>query len=160
MYICVLVSMIMLARFSWQRSIATASRKASRLQVCCHGHVTSRCASFLHAMSRRFRIVASGTLFITHTLNVNSLPDHSQNTDSTTRASSVRRERGGASATVLAILAQFNHVEAYLVAPLGGGPEGEAILKELEAANVRTRLCARRDASGVPVAYIMCASKP
>lgn len=109
-------------------------------------------------MSRRFRIVASGTLFITHTLNVNSLPEHSQNSSSATRASSVRRERGGASATALSVLAQFNHVEAYLVAPVGGGPEGEAMLKELEAANVSTRLCARRDASGVPAAYIMCAT--
>ncbi|KAJ1303887.1 hypothetical protein OPQ81_008299 [Rhizoctonia solani] len=109
-------------------------------------------------MSRRFRIVASGTLFITHTLSVGALPDHSQSSNSATRASSVRRERGGASATTLSILAQFNHVTAYLVAPVGSGPEGEAMLKELEAANVNTRLCVRRDASGVPAAYIMCAT--
>ncbi|KAH7333970.1 hypothetical protein B0J17DRAFT_674906 [Rhizoctonia solani] len=109
-------------------------------------------------MSRRFRIVASGTLFITHTLSVGTLPDHSQNNNSATRASSVRRERGGASATALTVLAQFNHVSAYLVAPVGSGPEGEAMLKELEAANVNTRLCARRDASGVPAAYIMSAT--
>lgn len=120
-------------------------------------HVTT--GSALHAMSRRFRIVASGTLFITHTLNVGALPDHSQSADITTRASSVRRERGGASATILSVLAQFNHVEAYLVAPVGGGPEGEAMIKELETANVKTRLCARRDAHGVPAAYVICASK-
>ncbi|KDN47682.1 hypothetical protein RSAG8_03472, partial [Rhizoctonia solani AG-8 WAC10335] len=109
-------------------------------------------------MSRHFRIVASGTLFITHTLNVGALPDSSQITSPATRASSVRRERGGASATALSVLAQFNNVTAYLLAPVGSGPEGEAMLKELEAANVNTRLCARRDASGVPASYIMCAT--
>ncbi|CUA69331.1 hypothetical protein RSOLAG22IIIB_08452 [Rhizoctonia solani] len=109
-------------------------------------------------MSRRFRIVASGTLFITHTLNVGALPDHSSSSSAATRASSVRRERGGASATALSVLAQFNHVTAYLIAPVGSGPEGEAMLKELDAANVNTRLCVRRDASGVPAAYIMCAT--
>ncbi|CAE7229921.1 unnamed protein product [Rhizoctonia solani] len=109
-------------------------------------------------MSRRFRIVASGTLYITHTLNVGSFPDHSKSSNPATRASSVRRERGGASATALSVLAQFNHVTAYLVAPVGSGPEGEAMLKELEAANVNTRLCARRDANGVPAAYVMCAT--
>jgi sugar/nucleoside kinase (ribokinase family) len=103
-------------------------------------------------MSRRLRIVASGTLFITHTLTVSSLPNQNS-----TRASAVRRERGGASATVLSILAQFTHVEAYLVAPVGGGPEGTAMIKELETAGVRTRLCAKRDASGVPAAYVICA---
>ncbi|KAG9097416.1 hypothetical protein FRC06_007580 [Ceratobasidium sp. 370] len=104
-------------------------------------------------MSRRLRIVASGTLFITHTLTVNSLPNQNS-----TRASAVRRERGGASATVLSILAQFTHVETYLVAPVGGGPEGSAMLKELEAAGVKTKLCAKRDASGVPAAYVICAA--
>ncbi|KAF8752780.1 ketohexokinase [Rhizoctonia solani] len=85
-------------------------------------------------MSQRFRIVASGTLFVTHTLSVGILPDHGQKNNSATRASSVRRERGGASATVLTVLAQFSHVAAYLVAPVGSGPEGEAMLKELETA--------------------------
>jgi hypothetical protein len=117
-------------------------------------------SSLLYAMSRRFRIVASGTLFITHTLSVGTLPEHAHKSNSATRASSVRRERGGASATVLSVLAQFNHVTAYLVAPVGSGPEGEAMIKELEGANVNTRLCARRDANGIPAAYIMCASKP
>ncbi|QRV95657.1 PfkB family carbohydrate kinase [Ceratobasidium sp. AG-Ba] len=104
-------------------------------------------------MSRRLRIVASGTLFITHTLSVNALPNQN-----TTRASAVRRERGGASATVLSVLAQFTDVEAYLVAPVGGGPEGAAMIKELETAGVKTKLCARRDASGIPAAYIICAA--
>ncbi|KAG8694439.1 hypothetical protein FRC09_009849 [Ceratobasidium sp. 395] len=104
-------------------------------------------------MSRRLRIVASGTLFVTHTLTVSALPNQN-----TTRASAVRRERGGASATVLSILAQFTHVEAYLVAPVGGGQEGRAMLKELETAGVKTKLCAKRDASGVPAAYVICAA--
>lgn len=113
-------------------------------------------------MSRPLRIVASGTLFITHTLTVPSLPPSNSNSDqaqNATRASAVRRERGGASATVLTVLAQFtHHVQAFLVAPVGSGPEGQAMVRELESVGVSTRLCARRDAGGVPAAYVICAA--
>ncbi|KAF8605458.1 hypothetical protein BDV93DRAFT_543513 [Ceratobasidium sp. AG-I] len=86
-------------------------------------------------MSRPLHTVASGILFIAHTFTVPSLPNSNNlnQAQHATRASAVRRERGGASATVLSVPAQFTHAQAYLVAPVGSGPEGKAMVKELES---------------------------
>lgn len=148
---------------------------------------------FNQAMTKkRLRIVASGTLFIAHTVHV---PYTGQETDGTSsrttvlRAQSVSRTRGGSAATVLSILCQFNPplpkssspggtmrnrgdssasgspyfrpmvpdpvVEAWLVAPLGRGPEASGLLNELEREGIRTKFCARREGEGVPSAYVI-----
>ncbi|KAG8985146.1 hypothetical protein FRB90_004911 [Tulasnella sp. 427] len=46
-------------------------------------------------------------------------------------------------------------VEAWLVAPLGRGPEASALLNELEREGIRTKFCARREGEGVPSAYVI-----
>ncbi|KAG9042016.1 hypothetical protein FS837_011448 [Tulasnella sp. UAMH 9824] len=148
---------------------------------------------FSQAMAKkRLRIVASGTLFITHTVHVPSTGNENPNpTGKTTvlRAQSVSRNRGGSAATILSVLCQFNPplprlpspggtmrnrgdssastspyvrtpipdpvVEAWLVAPLGRGPDASALLNELEREGVRTKFCARREGEGVPSAYVI-----
>ncbi|KIO23461.1 hypothetical protein M407DRAFT_78022 [Tulasnella calospora MUT 4182] len=114
---------------------------------------------------KRLRIVASGTLFITHNVHVPSTGNENPNTAGKTtvlRAQSVSRTRGGSAATILSVLCQFNPplpklaiVEAWLVAPLGRGPDASALLGELEKEGVRTKFCARREGEGVPSAYVI-----
>ncbi|TCD71083.1 hypothetical protein EIP91_000175 [Steccherinum ochraceum] len=77
---------------------------------------------------RPLRIVASGTLFLTHTLTLSSHPEPA----SVVRAHAVQRARGGSASTCLAIAAQFPNVNAILVAPLGGNEEGQMIIRDLE----------------------------
>ena len=88
-------------------------------------------------LQRPLRVVASGTLFLTHTL---SLPSHPEPA-SAVRAHSVTRTRGGSASTCLSILAQFPNVDAMLVAPLGGNEEGQMIIRDLESERVSTRFC-------------------
>ncbi|KAH9931749.1 hypothetical protein B0H21DRAFT_699790 [Amylocystis lapponica] len=104
-------------------------------------------------LQRPLRIVASGTLFLTHTL---SLPTHPE-PSAVVRAQSVTRSRGGTASTCLAILAQFSSVEAMLVASLGGNEEGKMIIRELEKERVSTRFCKIWDDAGVPSAWVLCA---
>jgi ketohexokinase len=97
------------------------------------------------------RIVAAGTIFMTHTVKVAQYPAEG----TSTRAQRVSRERGGAAANTLGTLGQFRGVHCWLIAPIGGGPEGNALVRELEEARVSTRLCARRDGEGIPTAFII-----
>ncbi|RDB26305.1 hypothetical protein Hypma_006584 [Hypsizygus marmoreus] len=97
------------------------------------------------------RIVASGTLFLTHTLSIPCHPAPS----TVVRAHSVEKARGGSASTLLSLLAQFPSVEAVLVAPLGGNDEGKMILRELENEGVITRYCKIWTAAGVPSAWIL-----
>ncbi|KAJ7170708.1 hypothetical protein C8R43DRAFT_980585 [Mycena crocata] len=100
---------------------------------------------------RSLRIVASGTLFVTHTLNLPSHPAPS----TVVRAHSVTKTRGGSASTLLSVLAQFSRVEAFLVAPLGGNEEGKMILRELEREGVTTRYCKIWKGAGVPSAWVL-----
>ncbi|KAJ7274370.1 Ribokinase-like protein [Mycena haematopus] len=100
---------------------------------------------------RPLRIVASGTLFLTHTL---SLPTHPA-PSTVVRAQSVTRTRGGSASTLLSLLAQFSRVEAFLVAPLGGNDEGKMILRDLEREGVTTRYCKLWKGLGVPSAWVL-----
>lgn len=71
------------------------------------------------------------------------------------------RNRGDSSASVSPYLrAQIPDpvVEAWLVAPIGRGPEASALLNELEREGVRTKFCARREGEGVPSAYVIKSS--
>ncbi|KAL6310256.1 hypothetical protein BKA93DRAFT_721527 [Sparassis latifolia] len=102
-------------------------------------------------VQRPLRIVASGTLFLTHTL---LLPTHPE-PNAITRAQSVNRSRGGSASTCLTILAQFPAVEAMLVAPLGGNEEGQMIIRDLQNERVSTRFCKVCKHAGVPSAWVL-----
>ncbi|KAJ3558240.1 hypothetical protein NM688_g1036 [Phlebia brevispora] len=88
---------------------------------------------------------------MTHTL---SLPTHPE-PSAVLRAHSVSRTRGGSASTCLSILAQFQAVEAMLVAPLGGNEEGRIVIRDLELESVSTRLCKVWDDAGVPSAWVL-----
>lgn len=108
------------------------------------------------AISQRpLRVVASGTLFLTHTLSLASHPEPS----AIVRAHSVTRTRGGSASTCLSVLAQFPGVEAMLVAPLGGNEEGKTIIYDLEQERVSTKYCKIWEQSGVPSAWVLHAGK-
>jgi hypothetical protein len=100
---------------------------------------------------RPLRIVASGTLFLTHTL---SLPFH-PTPSSVTRAHSVDKTRGGSASTLLSLLAQFSAVDAILVASLSGNDDGKMILRDLEREGVNTRFCKIWSDYGVPSAWVL-----
>ncbi|KAJ4494967.1 hypothetical protein C8J55DRAFT_498048, partial [Lentinula edodes] len=102
--------------------------------------------------SKPLRILASGTLFLTHTLAVPCHPAPS----TVIRASSVSTIRGGSASSILALLAQFSSpVDPILVASLGGSDEGKMITKELEREGVNTRYCKVWPESGVPSAWVI-----
>ena len=105
----------------------------------------------LNNSRRPLRILAAGTLFLTHTL---SIPFHPA-PDSVTRAHSVHKSRGGSASTLLSLLAQFPNVDALLVASLAGNDEGKAILKDLDKEGVSTRFCKIWDNYGVPSAWVL-----
>jgi sugar/nucleoside kinase (ribokinase family) len=100
---------------------------------------------------RPLRIVASGTLFLTHTLSLPTYPAPS----TVVRAHSVTKTRGGSASTLLSLLAQFSRVEAFLVAPLSGNDEGKMILRDLEREGVTTRYCKIWKGAGVPSAWVL-----
>ena len=100
---------------------------------------------------RPLRIVASGTLFLTHTL---SLPAH-PTPGGAIRAHSVEKTRGGSACTVLSILSQFSNVDSMLVASLGGNEEGKMVLRDLSREGVNTRFCKIWENYGVPSAWVM-----
>ncbi|KAF8321361.1 hypothetical protein DL93DRAFT_2163634 [Clavulina sp. PMI_390] len=116
------------------------------------GNISPRAISpsseFSPGHARPLRIVASGTLFITHTLTVDSYPSEHSNT----RAQAVVRVRGGSAAATLSVLAQFSDCMSWLVAPIGSGPEGASLRIELEREGISTQLCPRRETDGVPKA--------
>ncbi|KDQ17383.1 hypothetical protein BOTBODRAFT_605486 [Botryobasidium botryosum FD-172 SS1] len=97
------------------------------------------------------RIIATGTIFLTQTLNIQAFPQQG----SVIRAQTVTRERGGAAANALSVLTQFEGTEAWIMAPIGGGIEGAMLVKELEDSGISTRLCCRRDGIGVPISYVI-----
>ncbi|KAG6908683.1 hypothetical protein DXG01_003697 [Tephrocybe rancida] len=101
--------------------------------------------------TKPLRIVASGTLFLTHTL---SLPTHPA-PSSVVRAHSVEKRRGGSANTLLSLLAQFNSVEAVLVAPLSGNEEGQMVLRDLDSEGVVTKYCKIWKDVGVPSAWVL-----
>jgi hypothetical protein len=98
-----------------------------------------------------FRIVATGTLFLTHTLELATHP-----TPSTVhRAKSVAKSRGGAAAACLSILAQFPGVDTKLVASLSNNDEGKMIIEQLEREGVSTRYCKVWEGASVPSAWVL-----
>jgi sugar/nucleoside kinase (ribokinase family) len=104
---------------------------------------------------RPLRIIAVGTLFLTHTLWLPTYPSPS----TVTRAHSVSNARGGSASCLLSLLAQFNGapglIDPQLVAPLGGNEEGKMIMRELEREGVGIRYCKVWKGAGVPTAWIL-----
>ena len=101
------------------------------------------------------RVVASGVVFLTHTITMSGeLPPAGSNS----RAQDVIRHRGGAAAACLSVISQFAGTQSWLIAPIGTGPEGEALRVELQREGISTQLCARREADGVPKAFVILSS--
>lgn len=101
--------------------------------------------------SRPLRIVASGTVFLTHTLTLPTFPAEG----SVTRARNVSRARGGSVANVLAVLGQFSGVDALLVAPLAGNSEGGMLARDLKREGVNTKYCRVWEGASVPSAWVI-----
>jgi hypothetical protein len=109
----------------------------------------------LSPSTRSLRVVAAGTLFLTHTL---SLPTHPGPTQ-TVRAHEYARSRGGSAPAILAVLSQLQVDKCWLVASLGGAQEARAVARELEAEGVSTRYCKVWEGAGVPAAWVLHAGK-
>jgi sugar/nucleoside kinase (ribokinase family) len=103
---------------------------------------------------RPLRILASGVIFLNHTITVKDFPGQGSNT----RAQAVVRLRGGAASACLSVVAQFADTRSWLVAPIGGGSEGAALRVELEREGINTQLCGRRESDGVPKAFVIKSS--
>ena len=109
----------------------------------------------LSPSTRSLRVVAAGTLFLTHTL---SLPTHPGPTQ-TVRAHEYARSRGGSAPAVLSVLSQLHVEKCWLIASLGGGQEARGLARELEAEGVSTRYCKVWEGAGVPAAWVLHAGK-
>ncbi|KAI0296746.1 hypothetical protein B0F90DRAFT_1744769 [Multifurca ochricompacta] len=101
--------------------------------------------------TRSLRVIAAGTLFLTHTLSLPSHPGPSE----TVRAHEYVRSRGGSAPAVLSLLSQLHANKCWLVASLGGAQEARALKRELEAEGVSTRYCKTWEGAGVPAAWIL-----
>ncbi|KAF8686794.1 hypothetical protein AX14_003805 [Amanita brunnescens Koide BX004] len=100
---------------------------------------------------KHLRIVASGTLFLTHTLTVPAHPAPS----SAVRARSIDKSRGGSANIILSLLAQFSGVEVVLIAPLGGNDEARMVANDLEREGVNIHYCKVWPNAGVPSAWVI-----
>ncbi|KAH9955682.1 hypothetical protein BC827DRAFT_1083854, partial [Russula dissimulans] len=100
---------------------------------------------------RSLRVVAAGTLFLTHTL---SLPVHPGPTQ-TVRAHEYVRSRGGSAPAVLSVLSQLHADKCWLVASLGSAQEAQALARELEEDGVSTRYCKVWEGASVPAAWVL-----
>src|ERR1700761_4853484 len=89
-------------------------------------------------LSNPTRVFVQGTLFQTHTFHLPS--NFSFNSDTNiTRAHTITTHLNGNAPAILSLLAAFDafqqgsgKIEAYLMAPLSGTPEGRAIRNQLE----------------------------
>jgi sugar/nucleoside kinase (ribokinase family) len=106
-------------------------------------------------MTRPLRVVAVGTLFLTHTLSLPTHPGPGQSV----RAHEYAHSRGGSAPAVLSVLSQLNVDKCWLVASLGGAQEARAVARELEAEGVSTRYCKVWEGAGVPAAWILHAGE-
>ncbi|THH15456.1 hypothetical protein EW146_g5023 [Bondarzewia mesenterica] len=112
-------------------------------------------------IQRPLRVIASGTLFLTHTLSLPTYPQPASNV----RAHAYTRTRNGSACTVLSVLSQFRRPElgggvegCWLVASLGGNDEGKEVIRELDKIGVNTRYCKMWDDVGVPGAWVLHAN--
>ncbi len=105
--------------------------------------------------TRSLRVVAAGTLFLTHTLSLPTHPGPRQ----TVRAHEYARSRGGSAPAVLSVLSQLHVDKCWLVASLGAAQEARALARELEAEGVSTRYCKVWEGANVPAAWVLHASE-
>ncbi|KAF9238517.1 hypothetical protein BU15DRAFT_47677 [Melanogaster broomeanus] len=102
------------------------------------------------------RIFSTGTIFLTHTLDLPSHPAPA----SASRAQTVHSCRGGTAGHILALLAQLgatssSDVEPMLIASLGGNADALRLRDALESSGVRTKYCKVWPGLGVPSAWVM-----
>jgi hypothetical protein len=133
---------------NWQPAAACFAFTMSRLRP-------SPTPSPLPPTTRPLRVVAAGTLFLTHTLSLPAHPGPGQ----TIRAHEYARSRGGSAPAVLSVLSQLNADKCWLVASLGGAQEARVVARELEADGVSTRYCKVWEGAGVPAAWILHAGE-
>jgi pfkB family carbohydrate kinase len=105
--------------------------------------------------TRPLRVVAAGTLFLTHTLSLPSHPGPAQ----TIRAHEYVRSRGGSAPAVLSVLSQLHAEKCWLVASLGSSQEARSFADELRAEGVSTRYCKVWEGAGVPAAWVLHAGE-
>ncbi|KAG0702474.1 hypothetical protein DFH29DRAFT_804908 [Suillus ampliporus] len=99
-----------------------------------------------------FRIFSTGTIFLTHSLDLSSHPVPG----TASRAQAVSTARGGSAGHVLGFLAALPAaVEPMLITSLGASPDGIRLRDELEAGGVRTKYCKLWPGLGVPSAWVM-----
>jgi len=132
----------------WHPALACFAFTMSRLRP-------SPTPSPLPPTTRPLRVVAVGTLFLTHTLSLPTHPGPGQSV----RAHEYSHSRGGSAPAVLSALSQLNADKCWLVASLGGAQEARAVARELEAEGVSTRYCKVWEGAGVPAAWILHASE-
>lgn len=102
--------------------------------------------------SKPFRIFSTGTIFLTHSLDLSSHPVPG----TASRAQAVTTARGGSAGHVLGFLAALpTAVEPMLIASLGASLDGIRLRDELEAGGVRTKYCKIWPGLGVPSAWVM-----
>jgi len=102
--------------------------------------------------SKPFRIFSTGTIFLTHSLD---LPSHPV-PGTASRAQAVSTSRGGNAGHVLGFLAALpGAVEPMLIASLGASSDGNRLRDELEAGGVRTKYCKIWPGLGVPSAWVI-----
>lgn len=102
--------------------------------------------------SKPFRIFSTGTIFLTHSLDLCSHPVPG----TASRAQAVTTARGGSAGHILGFLAALPAaVEPMLIASLGASPDGIRLRDELEAGGVRTKYCKPWPGLGVPSAWVM-----
>lgn len=125
-----------------------------------------------HASSRYpLRVFGFGTVFVTQKLLLNAYPEPG----SVARAHNVHKTRGGHSANVLAILAQFRSsrhsapstpplpslpivrmiADVQFCGPLSGTEEGALISKELDSQGISTMFSVTREGKNVPTAWVI-----
>jgi hypothetical protein len=105
--------------------------------------------------TRSLRVVAAGTLFLTHTLFLPSHPGAAQ----TVRAHEYVRCRGGSAPAILSMLSQLHVEKCWLVASLGSSQEARSLSRELEAEGVSTRYCKVWEGAGAPAAWVLHAGE-
>lgn len=102
--------------------------------------------------SKPFRIFSTGTIFLTHSLDLHSHPVPG----TASRAQAVSTARGGNAGHVLGFLAALpGAVEPMLIASLGASSDGVRLRDELEAGGVCTKYCKVWPGLGVPSAWVM-----
>ena len=143
-------------RHVWpHQTLQSTTRPTLRLPAWAMSRLRPSPTPTLPPSTRPLRVVAVGTLFLTHTLSLPSHPAPAQ----TIRAHEYVRSRGGSAPSVLCVLSQLQADKCWLVASLGGAQDARVVRSELEADGVSTRYCKVWEGAGVPAAWLLHAGE-